>query len=81
MNGGFNVLKDVYKTDLYNLANGEIIITSQLKGPKKSNTKLYFKSPSAELDLIKDTDSLPPYEILDEILYCLMKKSYQLRNS
>ena len=35
MNGGFNVLKDVYKTDLYNLAKWRNNHkSSQLKGPK-----------------------------------------------
>ena len=46
MNGGFNVLKDVYKTDLYNLAKWRNNHkSSQLKGTQRnSNTKkLYFK--------------------------------------
>lgn len=64
MNGGLAVLGDVYKKDVYGLANfinkdAEII-------PKNSITK----PPSAELRPgQKDSDSLPEYDILDEILY------------
>jgi NAD+ synthase (glutamine-hydrolysing) len=64
MNGGLSVLGDVYKTDVFRLAryinrDGEVI-------PENSITK----PPSAELRPDqKDTDSLPEYEILDEILY------------
>lgn len=63
MNGGLSVLGDVYKTDVFELAryinrNSEII-------PKNSITK----PPSAELRPDqKDSDSLPPYDVLDGIL-------------
>lgn len=64
MAGGISVIGDVYKTDIYRLAdyinrNEEII-------PKNIITKL----PSAELRPDQfDTDSLPEYKILDSILY------------
>jgi NAD+ synthase (glutamine-hydrolysing) len=64
MNGGLSVLGDVYKTDVFALAqyinrNGEII-------PENIITK----PPSAELRPDqKDSDSLPDYDILDKILY------------
>jgi len=64
MAGGLSVIGDVYKTDIYKLANyinreKEII-------PKNIITKL----PSAELRPHQlDTDSLPDYDILDAILY------------
>lgn len=64
MNGGLSVLGDVYKTQVFELAryinhDAELI-------PEKIITK----PPSAELRPDqKDTDSLPEYEILDEILY------------
>lgn len=64
MNGGISVLGDVYKTEVFRLArhinkDGEVI-------PENSITK----PPSAELRPDqKDTDSLPEYDILDEILY------------
>jgi len=63
--GGFAVLKDVPKTVVYQLAEyinelhrDEIIPVSVIKRP-----------PSAELrEEQRDTDSLPPYDILDRIL-------------
>ncbi|HKK81287.1 MAG TPA: NAD+ synthase [Prolixibacteraceae bacterium] len=64
MNGGLSVLGDVYKTDVFNLArymnrHREII-------PENIITK----PPSAELRPDqKDSDSLPDYDILDDILY------------
>jgi NAD+ synthase (glutamine-hydrolysing) len=64
MNGGLSVIGDVYKTEVFELAryinrNGEII-------PENIITK----PPSAELrPNQKDSDSLPDYEILDEILF------------
>ena len=69
MNGGLSVLGDVYKTDVFALSryinrNGEII-------PENSITK----PPSAELRPgQKDEDSLPPYEILDGILFSYIEK-------
>lgn len=67
--GGLSVLGDVYKTEIYDLAayinkDGEII-------PQNTITK----PPSAELRPgQKDSDSLPPYEILDPILYQYIEK-------
>lgn len=64
MNGGLSVLGDVYKTEVFALArfinkDGEVI-------PENTITK----PPSAELRPgQKDSDSLPDYEILDQILY------------
>ncbi len=64
MNGGLSVLGDVYKTDVFKMSrwinrNGEII---------PENTIL--KPPSAELrPNQKDTDSLPDYDTLDQILF------------
>ena len=82
MNGGFNVLKDVYKTELYELAKWRNNLNEKLfKGPisKVIPENSNRKPPSAELSLNqKDTDSLPPYEILDEILYYLIEKEFSL---
>jgi len=64
MAGGLSVIGDVYKTDVYRLAeyinrNLEII-------PEN----IIVKAPSAELRPGQfDTDSLPDYKILDAILY------------
>ncbi len=69
MCGGLSVIGDVYKMDVYALAryanrNGEVI-------PENIITK----APSAELRPDqKDSDSLPDYAILDEILYQYIEK-------
>ncbi len=64
MNGGLSVLGDVYKTRVFELAhyiNRESEIIPE---------NIITKPPSAELRPgQKDTDSLPDYESLDEILY------------
>jgi NAD+ synthase (glutamine-hydrolysing) len=64
MNGGISVLGDVYKTQVFELARymnreKEVIPVNSITKP-----------PSAELrHNQKDSDSLPDYEILDQILY------------
>ncbi len=63
MNGGLSVLGDLYKTEVYELA--EELNSSKELIPESSITK----PPSAELRPNQtDQDSLPPYEILDPIL-------------
>jgi len=60
MNGAFNPIKDVYKTQLYEIAKYRNIIPE----------RILTKAPSAELaPEQKDSDSLPEYDILDQILY------------
>jgi NAD+ synthase (glutamine-hydrolysing) len=67
MNGGLAVIADVPKTRVYSLChwlnrNGEII-----------GQNILTKAPSAELKPGQvDQDSLPPYEILDDILQRLI---------
>jgi NAD+ synthase len=78
MNGGFNPIKDLYKTEVYRLsrlrnswkpegalgAGGEII-------PEN----IIVKAPTAELrENQKDQDSLPPYDVLDGILERLVER-------
>ncbi|MCU4177145.1 NAD+ synthase [Carboxylicivirga sp. N1Y90] len=69
MNGGLSVLGDVYKTDVFRLAryinrDSEVI-------PENTITK----PPSAELRPDqKDSDSLPDYDILDDILFRYIEK-------
>jgi NAD+ synthase (glutamine-hydrolysing) len=64
MCGGISVLGDVYKTEVYELAN--YINQKQEIIPVNS----IVKPPSAELRPgQKDSDSLPEYDILDKILY------------
>ncbi len=70
MSGGLSVLGDVYKTDVYGLAalinkKKEIIPANSINKP-----------PSAELKPDqKDTDSLPPYDVLDGILYQFLEEN------
>jgi len=64
MNGGLSVLGDVYKTEVFELAR----YINDAKEIIPENT--ITKPPSAELRPDqKDSDSLPDYEILDNILY------------
>ncbi len=65
MAGGFAVLKDVPKTLVYRLARWR---NREARGPWIPQTILE-KEPSAELRPDqKDTDSLPPYELLDPVI-------------
>jgi NAD+ synthase (glutamine-hydrolysing) len=64
MNGGLSVLGDVYKTEVFELAR--FINREQEVIPENS----IIKPPSAELRPDQfDSDSLPDYEILDQILF------------
>ncbi len=65
MAGGFAVLKDVYKTLVYELARWRNAKSGVAPIPESTLTK----PPSAELrPNQKDIDSLPPYDVLDPIL-------------
>lgn len=65
MAGGFGVIKDVYKTFVYRLAEYRNRVSAKPPIPER----VFTKPPSAELRPDqKDTDSLPPYEILDPVL-------------
>ena len=65
MAGGFSVIKDVPKTLVYQLAEAR-----NAQGPRPVIPRSVIeKPPSAELRPDqKDTDSLPPYDILDPVL-------------
>lgn len=70
MAGGLAVIGDVYKTDVYRLAHYRNTI-----GPVIPEATL-TKAPSAELRPDqKDEDSLPPYEVLDAVLYLYIEKN------
>jgi NAD+ synthase len=77
MCGGYNVLKDVYKTEVFRLCHWRNQNTPRnAMGPEGRviPERIITKPPSAELrDNQKDEDSLPPYEILDGILECLVE--------
>jgi NAD+ synthase len=78
MNGGFNPIKDLYKTEVYRLAllrnswnpegalgpDGLVIVENAIT-----------RAPSAELrENQTDQDSLPPYDVLDTILERLVER-------
>ena len=77
MCGGYNVLKDVYKTEVFRLSHWRNAHHPRgALGPKGRAIpeRIITKPPSAELrDNQKDQDSLPPYDILDGILECLVE--------
>jgi len=82
MNGGFNPIKDLYKTEVFKLSryrnrerpagclgpDGEVIPENIIDKP-----------PTAELrENQKDQDSLPPYDVLDAILSGLVEKEMRV---
>ena len=65
MAGGFAVLKDVYKTMVYDLARWRNKETGYPFIPETT----IARAPSAELRYNqRDQDALPPYDILDQVL-------------
>lgn len=71
MNGALSVLGDVYKSDVFTLAN----YINEIRG-NIIPTNIITKAPSAELRPDqKDQDSLPPYDILDKILYSYIEEN------
>ncbi|HEX77226.1 MAG TPA: NAD+ synthase [Dehalococcoidia bacterium] len=65
MAGGFAVIKDVPKTMVYELAR----YRNSLAGRQLIPATIMDKAPSAELrPEQKDTDTLPPYDLLDPVL-------------
>lgn len=71
MAGGFCVLKDVPKTLVYRLAEyrNKIVTANKRSRAKVIPTQVITRPPSAELaKRQKDSDTLPPYPVLDAIL-------------
>jgi NAD+ synthase (glutamine-hydrolysing) len=65
MAGGFALLKDVYKTDVFRLAR----YLNEQAGRELIPQTIIDRAPSAELrDNQRDEDSLPPYDQLDQVL-------------
>jgi NAD+ synthase len=78
MNGGFNPIKDLYKTEVYRLArlrNGwkpELALGPD--GPIIPE-RIFVRAPTAELrENQTDQEALPPYEVLDAILERLVER-------
>ncbi len=92
MNGGLAVISDVPKTRVYSLCrwlNEQAVNSNQkfygaenLLIPEKQNIipeNIITKAPSAELkEDQKDQDSLPDYEVLDDILFRLVENCESL---
>jgi NAD+ synthase len=78
MCGGYSVLKDVYKTTVYQLGRwrNEHTLEGAL-GPAQRviPERIFTKAPTAELKPNQtDQDTLPPYDVLDDILECLVER-------
>lgn len=73
MCGGYAVIKDVLKTEVYALARYRNSVSAIIP------ERVIQRAPSAELrDDQKDQDSLPPYDILDKILQARMEQHKSL---
>lgn len=78
MNGGFNPIKDLYKTEVFRLARlRNTWKPDGAKGPSGQviPENIITRPPTAELrENQKDEDSLPPYAVLDPILERLVER-------
>ena len=69
MCGGYNAIKDLYKTDVFALSRWRNTKSQVIP------ENIITKAPTAELRADqKDEDSLPPYPVLDKILHMLMEE-------
>jgi NAD+ synthase len=82
MNGGFNPIKDLYKTQVYALSRfRNAALPKTCLGPTGVviPEDIITKAPTAELrDNQTDQDSLPPYDVLDDILERLVDREEPL---
>ncbi len=82
MNGGFNPIKDLYKGEVYRLSqwrNAHVPLGALGPAQRVIPERILTKAPSAELRPNQtDQDSLPPYDALDDILYCLVEREMPL---
>jgi len=78
MNGGFNPIKDIYKSEVFRLAqlrNSWKPIGALGPGGEVIPDNIITRPPTAELrENQKDEDSLPPYSVLDPILERLVER-------
>ncbi|HKD58415.1 MAG TPA: NAD+ synthase [Hyphomicrobiaceae bacterium] len=84
MNGGFNPIKDLYKMEVYRLSrwrNGEVPKGGMGHCGVVIPENILARPPTAELrENQTDQDSLPPYEVLDDILACLVEGEMPLKD-
>jgi NAD+ synthase len=82
MNGGFNPIKDLYKTEVYRISAWRNANRPEsAKGPSGTviPENILTKAPTAELrEGQTDQDSLPEYDVLDDILTCLVEHEMPL---
>ena len=82
MNGGFNPIKDLYKTEVYRLArwrNSHVPDGGLGAGGTVIPERILSKAPTAELRANQtDQDSLPPYDELDDILRALVENEFSV---
>ena len=77
MCGGFNALKDLYKTQVYALSEWRNSLQDEDLIPQN----IISKAPTAELRPDqKDQDSLPEYKVLDEILESLIEEELSIED-
>lgn len=83
MSGGFNPIKDCYKTTVWGLCRWRNNLNQEQleqfgflgRATEVVPEAIIVKPPSAELRPDQaDTDSLPPYELLDAMLKCMIEK-------
>ncbi|MGH2340660.1 NAD+ synthase [Segnochrobactraceae bacterium EtOH-i3] len=82
MNGGFNPIKDLYKTQVFRLCS----LRNRWKPPEALGPeglvmpeRVITKPPTAELrENQTDQDSLPPYDLLDAILERLVEREMRV---
>ncbi|MBF0154857.1 MAG: NAD+ synthase [Magnetococcales bacterium] len=81
MAGGFSVLKDVLKTTVYRLAEARNQWACEAGKLPPIPQRVLEKAPTAELKHNqKDTDSLPPYPLLDRILHMYVEQDAGLKD-
>jgi NAD+ synthase len=76
MCGGFNPIKDIYKSKLFEICEwrNNNNLNDLLGGERPIPSNILKKPPSAELRPDqKDSDSLPDYKVLDDILFGLIE--------
>ena len=84
MAGGYNPIKDLYKTRVFETCRWRNTHHRGWMMGKKGEVippQIITKPPSAELRPDqKDSDSLPPYDILDQILFGLVEEDLSLKD-
>jgi NAD+ synthase len=85
MCGAYNPIKDIYKSEIFELAkwrNKNIPTISKFQKTEIIPENIIIKEPTAELrENQKDSDSLPDYKILDQILFSLIEEEKSIQET